>query len=70
MGKDPDFLYSLIADPDYGTGTYSVLINILIIFSLLIFFICFLPGFCRKSYDFLQKTRINIYLFMFRQGTS
>jgi len=24
MGTDPDFLFSFFADPDYGTGTYSV----------------------------------------------
>ena len=28
MGTDPDFLFFFFADPDYGTGTYSVFINI------------------------------------------
>ncbi len=35
------------------------------------FFVYFLPDFCRKSYEFLQKTRIkNLYFLMFRQGMS
>jgi hypothetical protein len=70
MGTDPDFLYFFIADPDYGTGTYSVFINILIIFSLLIFYLFFAGFLQEKSRFFYRKRALKPIFFMFSQGMS